>query len=444
MVPAGRLVARVLRAMGVDEVYGEPLPGLSVVGAPPTVAAVLARAHERVHGQRAAVHRGDGVLRLGSVAPWAPLPVSTVDDLVDQRDALASAAVELRFDIDLEAPVDDLAVDGLAPVDRWVEPSDEQRELLAVAGAPVVLAGPGVVRDGAVAGLHDLAVGGSFGVLNTWGAKGVFHWQSRHHWATVGLQASDFELGGLAAADLIVATGIDPLEAPPERWQLAPTLTVEPLALAAAAEGLTRPRRDLAVPPLRARLAAATQAGWAQVGAPIAPSRVTLNYARGIGRGGLLAADPGTAGYWVARTYGTTELGSVHVPAAADAHGFAAACVVVARLRRPGRPALATVDGPRREIVDEVIEAARALGVAVPLEVWTPDGDRLAPDDHLARVRRMAYHEEGSVESLAVDGRQLATMIDAAGPIIAWTAPTRAFLRGIGRSGDRSREDNAR
>ena len=51
----------------------------------------------------------------------------------------------------------------------------------------VVLAGPGVVRAQSVAGLHALA-GASGPACYMWGAKGVFHWQSRHHWATIGLQ----------------------------------------------------------------------------------------------------------------------------------------------------------------------------------------------------------------------------------------------------------------
>ena len=62
----------------------------------------------------------------------------------------------------------------------------------------------------AVPGLHDLAVSAGIGVLNTWGAKGVFDWRSQHHLATIGLQADDFVLSGLDEADLIIATGLDP------------------------------------------------------------------------------------------------------------------------------------------------------------------------------------------------------------------------------------------
>ena len=45
--------------------------------------------------------------------------------------------------------------------------------------------------------------------------------------ATVGLQALDFSRGGLADADLIVATGVDEREALAD-WRLAPVVEVAP------------------------------------------------------------------------------------------------------------------------------------------------------------------------------------------------------------------------
>ena len=59
-----------------------------------------------------------------------------------------------------------------------------------------ILVGPGVVRAGAVAGLHAFADAVGCGVVNTWGAKGVFVWDDPRHFGTAGLQARDFELAG--------------------------------------------------------------------------------------------------------------------------------------------------------------------------------------------------------------------------------------------------------
>jgi thiamine pyrophosphate-dependent acetolactate synthase large subunit-like protein len=293
----------------------------------------------------------------------------------------------------------------------WEPPSEEVVARLRAASAPLVLAGPGVVRDGAVAGLNALAVAGSLGVVNTWGAKGIFDWRSRHHLATVGLQARDAELSGVPEADLLVCVGVDPLEAAPELWRVVPTLDVPTASLAPLAEIWSRRRTEIPMPPLRDRLAAATQAGWAATGAPLTPSQATRNYGEVVTRGGIVAADPGLAGYWVARTLGTTRPGAVHVPATADAAGFAVACAVVARRRWPDAPALAVVD-ELTPVAEELLEP----GIAV--EVWADDGDVLDADDHAARLANLLA--TGGVARLRTSGDQLGSMLDAAGPITAW------------------------
>src|SRR5690606_1470975 len=144
---------------------------------------------------------------------------------------LAGTYDRVRLEVDPLDPRPDAVVRRPAPADGWVDPGDDAVATLAAAAAPVVLAGPGVVDDEAVPGLHAVAAAASVGVLNTWGAKGVFDWRSRHHLATGGLQEHDFTLAGLGDADLIVATGVDPAEAGRDRWRLAPVVEVPPGAL---------------------------------------------------------------------------------------------------------------------------------------------------------------------------------------------------------------------
>jgi hypothetical protein len=160
-----------------------------------------------------------------------------------------------------------------------------------------------------------------------------------------------------------------------------------------------------------------TQEGWASAARPLAPSRVTLHYGEVFGSGGLVAADAGVAGYWVARTFSTTELGTAQVPAR-RADGLAVACALVARLRRPARPVLAAVDGLSPASA-AVLETAGALGVAVPVEVWDPAGPEVGAEDHLERLRRLAVSPSGPV-AVRTDAVQLARMIDVAGPVVAW------------------------
>lgn len=338
----------VLAPAGVHTLYGSPSSGLPVVAADERIARVLSEAHRAVLNRpAAAVTAGGSLLEVPGTSGAEPDEVTVGEsydaaELVGQiRWAMARNGLLMRLDVE---------ADRRAGRRRWPAAGDAPEPLpsslaslesdaaarvktaaarIDKAESVVVLAGPGVVRAQCVAGLHALAGALGAGVLNTWGAKGVFHWQSRHHWATIGLQEHDFALGGLGDAGLIVVTGVDDREAPGEYWHGRPHVVVEPEDLDILAE-VVPPRRHhlVEMPPLRTRLAAATQAGWASTVAPLAPSQATLAYGRRLAGGGLLAADAGPAGFWVARTFATTELGGVAVPAEMMP-GWAAACVAV-------------------------------------------------------------------------------------------------------------------
>ena len=416
------VLRRALRAVGIDAVYGAALPGGATGQATAPCAMVLAAAHRRVLGTRAVVHLGDGqVVEPGS--PDAPAGHVGVDGDLAAATVAAfgpGGSGRLVFAGDLDADIPDPGMVWVAPSgDRWSEPDDAAVAALRAARAPVVLAGPGVLIEGEIAGLHGLAAAGSLGVLNTWGAKGIFHWRSRHHLATGGLQARDFELGGLGDADLIVATGLDPWESPDERWRLSAAIEIPPAALAPLAERWARPAQAIPLPPLRTGLAAATQAGWARTAAPLAPSLATRNYGTVLGRSGLLAADPGVAGFWAARTFSTTEAGAVVVPSRADAAGLAVAAAFVARRSRPSRPVLAVVDH-LSPLSREVLDLAASAGVAVAVEVWDGDGPPLDGDGHLRRLELLVAGAPAEPVSLTVAGDQLQAMVAVAGPVVAW------------------------
>jgi len=361
-------------------VYGVPLPEVDVVEVPVEVAERFAAAHHRLRPESVGVHLGDGEVRVTATAAVAADAEAVVDDVVARiRDA----------------------------------------------GRPIVVAGPEVVRRDAVDGLHALAVALSAGVLNTWGAKGVFDWRSRHHLATVGLQAWDLDRGGLADADLIVTTGLDAAELPEpltsDGWRGIPVVDIAPGALVSLAARVARPEVEIPFPPLRDRLAQVTRAGWARDGAPLAPTRVTQAYGSLVEAGGVVAADPGVAGFWVARTLPTTALRSVVVPADPDEAGAAIATAVVARLLDPSRPALAVVD-ELGEPGRLGLEAAARLGVPVAVERWSPDGDLVDAAAHAERLARIVA--DGGTVSLATDPTQLDDVVAVAGPVTAWRSRT--------------------
>jgi hypothetical protein len=432
----------VLAPAGVHTLYGSPSSGLPVVPADERIARVLAEAHRAVLNRPAAAVTDSGSLIEVPGSGGAEPDEVSIDASYDPaglvgriRWALERGGLSMRLDIDPNRPrawpeaadTPNAQADSTASLgsDAAARVKDAAAKVDGAASV-VVLAGPGVVRAHCVPGLHALAGALGAGVLNTWGAKGVFHWQSRHHWATIGLQEHDFALGGLDDAGLIVATGVDDREAPGQYWHRRPHVVVEPEDLDVLAEVVTPRRHNLIdMPPLRTRLAEATQAGWTSTAAPLAPSQATLAYGRRLAGGGLVAADAGVAGFWVARTFATTELGGVAVPAEVTP-GWAAACVTVARMAAPLRPALAVVADEVDDATSLVSEFATARGIAVGVEVWTERGDTLDAERHRGRLGVLTDPSGGGTVTIATDAGQLDAFVEAAGPLRPWRQPRRA------------------
>ena len=227
-----------------------------------------------------------------------------------------------------------------------------------------------------MAGLHAFADAAGCGVVNTWGAKGVFVWDDPRHFGTAGLQERDFELAGLGEVDVLVTSGLDPAEVTSRPWAgRAEVIDLDPLELATARPSL--PPGSLERPPLYDQLAAVCGPLYARAGT--APARAA-QLAAALRPGGAVVAEPGLAGFWVARTFPTSVPGRVVVPATA---GAAAARAVTAELSAAGRAAA----------LERAAEAAAAAGAVV--EVWRPDEVELDP----------------------------APLVAVAGPIVAWPAP---------------------
>src|ERR1700682_3919490 len=175
----GELVEQTLRVCGVDAVYGQELHGVRVTVVRETAMGnLLALAHEGVHRRSAMVHVGDGVLvRPRWTGPGTSVVLESPEDIVALGETAGDidGLRELRLDVDLTMPVNEVAPQSPISPTTWAAPEESLVERIQSSVRPVVIAGPGVVAAGAQASLHAFAVAASVGVLNTWGAKGLFH-----------------------------------------------------------------------------------------------------------------------------------------------------------------------------------------------------------------------------------------------------------------------------
>jgi len=284
-----------------------------------------------------------------------------------------------------------------------------------------VLAGPGVVDDGAIDDLRAFAAAGNLGVANTWGAKGVFAWDSPHHLGTCGLQARDFELLGWAEADAIVATGIDDAESRREHFSLAPVVDVSPHDLAQLVGQIVlggAPPENQLYP----RLAAVAQPGYRAETVPLHPARAVADLGAALPPGGLLAADPGVAGLWVARTFPTPALSAgeprrVVVPSRRDA-GVAARLAL--RAAEAGRAAVAVTVAPIDDATATVLADAEQRALPVLVVVWGEGGSLRSVDEHAVRLADAIAAPRPSLLEVPIDFEQTARLVEAAGDVVAW------------------------
>jgi hypothetical protein len=229
----------------------------------------------------------------------------------------------------------------------------------------------------AVDGLRAFAASVGCGVVNTWGAKGVFPWDSPYHFGTAGLQARDFHLAGLGDVDVLVTSGLDPLEVTSSPWEArAEVIDVVPTDLADLASRRSLPRGSLERPPLYTELAAIVQPMYASSATPPPAAKHASALASELPAGGLVVGEPGLVGFWVARTFPTSVAGSVVVPASGDveaAHRLAVDAASVGRAVTLVAATSVELTGVRVEVWDPTtvdLDPSALVAVAGPIVAW--------------------------------------------------------------------------
>ena len=429
-VTVGQLLEERLRALGVERVYGAALGGLTHVAVDDTdLAVLLADADGRIghwdgSGRLGAALLDGPILHLSS-KPGGTAPLRTVTDAQALLDALADppgialpGTMALHLDLDLAEPVDAGLQPSVQPQRAPVLTLDPGMSSLDI----VIVAGPGVVRSNSVDGLAEFARSGGFGIVNSWGAKGVERWDSPFHFGTAGLQARDLALAGLPEADVVIATGLDPDETPLDRLGNWVVQEVLPGQLGALTHGWTPSRTQPERPPLYATLAAIITPLYESDSVPLTAPRAALHLSGALPDRGVVVADPGAAGFWIARSLPTSFPGSVCVPATFTP-GFAAAAALVCSLE--GRPCLAVSDQVAgAEGIDdtsaEVLELAEALGRPVALQLWGTEGSLESSTAHVELLTELLEPSAVRIVDVPVVVDDTEALEAAAGELVAW------------------------
>jgi acetolactate synthase-1/2/3 large subunit len=266
-------------------------------------------------------------------------------------------------------------------------------ELVATALRPMILAGNGVIRRRAAPDLREFAAEVGIPVANTFMSKGVLNYTNPLARLTVGLQNRDYELCGLAEADVVISVGYDMVEFAPRLWNsdhlkrivhvdalpadvdahYLPEVEIvseigEALRVLASACEQREPPPDTS--PLKARVLAELVSHSQDGSVPMKPQRILNDMRRVLAGEDLLISDVGAHKLWIARLFPAEEPNSVIISNGFATMGIGVPGGIAAKLAQPDRRVVvATGDGGFLMNVQE-LETAGRLGTAFVTVVW--------------------------------------------------------------------------
>lgn len=270
-------------------------------------------------------------------------------------------------------------------------------EITASAKNPMVLAGNGVIRRRASAELRAFASAAGIPVANTFMSKGVMGYSNPLARLTIGLQNRDYEMCGLAEADVVIAVGYDMVEVAPRFWNPhrdkqiihIDTLPAEvdehylPSVEVVSEIGVAlRQLTEISgtrVPPndssrLKTTVLQELEAFREDGSMPIKPQRILSDLRRVLSGNDLLISDVGAHKLWVARMFPALEPNSVIISNGFATMGIGVPGGIAAKLAQPRtRVVVVTGDGGFMMNVQE-LETAKRLGTPFVTLVWVDDG----------------------------------------------------------------------
>jgi len=319
------------------------------------------------------------------------------------RKAFSVATTEKPGATHLELPADIMArpTDG-QPLQRppmaIMEPDQgalqRAAQLLQSSQRAVILAGNGVVRQGAALALRDFCRHTGLRVITTFMGKGVVDADDESFLFTAGLRAQNYPQGIMGRADLIVCVGYDLVEWAPAAWN--PDGKLKILCIDTAPPEIDAhyvPEVELigninhilnqlgcmlwnkqlpsfSVPPYHRAFDAVLHVG-ADEDLPIKPLRVLHDLRLVLAPEDILVSDVGAHKLWVARFWEAHEPNTVLISNGFAAMGFGLPAAIAASLASHGRRKVAAIvgDGGFMMTMAE-LETAHRLRLPLVVLIW--------------------------------------------------------------------------
>ncbi|MGZ8629437.1 MAG: acetolactate synthase large subunit [Actinomycetota bacterium] len=308
-------------------------------------------------------------------------------------------------------------------VNTPVDPSPDQGQVhraahvLAEARHPVVLAGPGVARDGATGALIRFSERLNIPVATTFLGKGVFPDNHPNALGTIGFMVKDYANFGFDRADVVVAVGYDLVEYSPARWnprgdkqivhvhrtvaEVDANYTLEvgvqgnigdTLDAIGASSYVHGIRGEIF--PVRGLVREELERGAADDAHPLAPARVVSDIRSVLDADDIVLCDTGAVKMWMARLYPTYRPNTCLISNGLATMGFSLPGGLAAKLVHPERKVIAAMGDGAFAMSMAEIETAVREGLHFVVLVWVDGGYGLIgwkQDIHFGRRAAVSF-----------------------------------------------------
>ncbi|MBC7574238.1 MAG: acetolactate synthase large subunit [Herminiimonas sp.] len=265
-------------------------------------------------------------------------------------------------------------------------------QLIGAARAPLILAGNGVIRQGAAQALVTFAETLRIPVANSFMAKGVMPFTNDLSLGTIGLKARDLPWFAFEKADVVICIGYDMVEYHPNMWNPAgdkvivhidalPAEVDEHYVVAVGVLGnistslrgiaaCAAPQESMPFKAVRAAIVADRAEFAHDSGFPVKPQKIVWDLREVLDPEDIVISDVGAHKMWMSRMYRAERPNTCIVSNGFAAMGIAVPGAIAAKLASPNRKVVAVTGDAGFMMNSQEIETALRMKTAFVVLIW--------------------------------------------------------------------------
>ncbi|MGZ5097705.1 MAG: acetolactate synthase large subunit [Usitatibacter sp.] len=265
-------------------------------------------------------------------------------------------------------------------------------KLISEAKNPIILAGNGVIRQGAADSLVSFAQVTRIPVANTFMAKGIMPFSNELSLGTIGLKARDLPWFAFEKADVVICIGYDMVEYHPDMWNPNNDKTIIHIdampaevdanyivavgVLGDIGESLrgialkSRPRKELGFRDVRKIVVDDRTEHSKDTAFPVKPQKIVWDVRECLGPEDIAISDVGAHKMWMSRMYRAERPNTCIISNGFAAMGIAVPGAVAAKLAYPEKKVIAVTGDAGFMMNSQEIETAMRMKTPIVILIW--------------------------------------------------------------------------